>query len=156
MGTRDEHCHCTPLQRERYLGRISGPLLDRISIHVFVRPVAIEAFTSRRQHEASGSMLAQVVDARRRQRKRYHDGGPTALNARLPEKQLRRYCRLDADVETMLLGAQKKLRISARGRSQILRVARTIADLEGADMISGDHILEAVQYRMRDLASGIG
>ena len=98
-------------------------------------------------------MLAHVIDARRRQKKRYGDGGPMALNARLPEKQIRRYCRLDDKVEELLLSTQKKLRISARGRSQILRVARTIADLEGADAISADHLLEAAQYRMRDLAA---
>jgi magnesium chelatase family protein len=155
LGTRDQACHCTPTRRERYLGRISGPLLDRISIHVFVRPVEIEAFAGGHNREISRSMLDQVMDARGRQRNRYSDGGPTALNARLPEKQIRRHCKLGNTANNLLVRAQKQLRISARGRGHILRVARTIADLDGAGAISDAHIAEAVQYRMRDLASGI-
>lgn len=154
-GTADQTCHCTPLLRERYLSRVSGPLLDRISIHVNVHPVEIEAFAGKHKRETSRSILDQVIEARKRQKQRYRGMGPTALNARLPEKQIRRHCKLGNAAEKLLISTQRQLRISARGRSQVLRVARTIADLDGVDAITDDHIAEAVQYRMRDLISGV-
>jgi len=155
-GTKDQICHCTPIQRERYLARISGPLLDRISIHAFVRAVELDAFRKQTNPQMSHSMLEQVIEARDRQKHRYSDAAPTALNARMPEKQIRQHCKLGRAADTLLLRAQRELRISARGRSQILRVARTIADLDDAATISSAHLGEAVQYRMRDLVSGVG
>jgi magnesium chelatase family protein len=151
-GSPDLACHCRPMARDRYLSKISGPLLDRISIHIFVRPVEIEAFKDRDRTTPSGSMLGQVVEARDRQKHRYAGAGPTALNARLPEKRIREYCKLGGTSVRRLVCAQKQLRISARGRSQILRVARTIADLEGVDRIADEHISEAIQYRKRVVA----
>jgi magnesium chelatase family protein len=151
-GSPDQVCQCTPMARDRYLGKISGPLLDRISIHIFVRPVEIEAFKDRHKPAPSRSMLDRVIEARDRQKHRYAGGGPTVLNARLPEKRIREYCRLGETAVRLLVRAQKQLRISARGRSQILRVARTIADLGGVDRISDAHIAEAIQYRSRVLA----
>jgi magnesium chelatase family protein len=152
-GSPGQECSCTPTARERYVGKISGPLLDRISIHIFVRPVEIEAF-ERRPPARSRSMRDQVIEARDRQRHRYGlprrgGDGLTALNARLPEKRVREYCKLGRSATKLLVHAQKKFRISARGRSHILRVARTIADLEGTCRITEDHVGEAAQYRER-------
>jgi len=152
-GSPDHTCRCTPTVRDRYVGKISGPLLDRISIHLFVRPVEIEAFRDRHRATPSRSMFERVLEARARQNHRYGGEGPTALNARLPEKRIREYCELGASATRILIHAQKQLLISARGRSHILRVARTIADLEGADQITHDHIGEAIQYRKRGLGS---
>jgi magnesium chelatase family protein len=151
LGNRDQTCHCTPDQRRRYLGKISGPLFDRISIHVHVRPVEIDAFRDKEQREVSRSMLDRILEARDRQRHRTGDPVPMALNARLPEKQMRTYCKLGRDADNYLFRAQKRFRISARGRSQILRVARTIADLDGARDITEEHVGEAAQYRERGI-----
>ncbi|MCZ6767482.1 MAG: YifB family Mg chelatase-like AAA ATPase [bacterium] len=149
-GNPEATCHCTPIQVERYLSKISGPLLDRIAIHVFVRPVDTRAFTSKEKRKPSGSMLGEVLRARNFAMRRLKDCSPT-LNARLPEKVIRRYTQLDDESETLLARAQRQLRISARGRSHILRVARTIADLEEADNLQGRHVAEAVQCRLREL-----
>ena len=134
------------MQVQRYLSKVSGPLLDRISIHAFVRPVETSAFSERPHAEPSHILRTRVLEARERQRRR-----SKAVNARMPERAVRRHCRLDKSSAALLLTAQKRLRISARGRGHILRVARTIADLEGAVEITRDHIAEAVQYRIREL-----
>jgi magnesium chelatase family protein len=152
-GSADGLCRCGPQAVERYLGRISGPLLDRIAIHVFVRPVELSAFapdgTSR---ETSADMRARVSEARRRQRRRADPetgcGAFGYLNARLPEGLVKKFCRLDDAGNGLLVRAQKQLRVSARGRGHLLRVARTIADLEGSEAIRAAHVAEAVQYRM--------
>lgn len=149
-GNPEATCRCTPIQVERYLSKISGPLLDRIAIHVFVRPVDTRAFTAKEKHKPSGSMLGDVLRARNFAMRRLKDCPPT-LNARLSEKVIRRYTRLDDESETLLVRAQRQLRISARGRSHILRVARTIADLEEIDTIQARHVAEAVQCRLREL-----
>lgn len=133
------------MQTQRYLSKVSGPLVDRISIHVFVRPVDIAAFREVRRGERSAALRRQVLKARGRQTAR------GALNARLSEKMVRKHCRIDRESAALLVTAQKRLRISARGRGHILRVARTIADLEGSTTITRDHIAEALQYRTREL-----
>jgi magnesium chelatase family protein len=96
-------------------------------------------------------MLEHVVKARALQAARFGEESPLALNARMGEKLLRRFCRLDGAAEALLQGAQKKLRISARGRAHVLRLARTIADLEQAADVCAAHVAEAVQYRMREV-----
>jgi magnesium chelatase family protein len=168
-GLADRVCRCTPQIIERYMGKISGPLLDRIAIHLFVRPVELAAFSGDgAARETSAAMRAQVVGARERQRRRLlreglsaspvavagrggaFDTAPLPLNARLPEKLVKKYCRLDDAGNDLLIRAQKQLRVSARGRGHLLRVARTIADLEGSEAIHAAHIAEAVQYRIRD------
>jgi magnesium chelatase family protein len=120
--------------------------MDRISIHVFVRPVDIAAFQERRRGERSTIVRRQVLAARKRQAARGN-----ALNATMSEKAVRRYCKIDKGSSALLVTAQKRLRVSARGRGHILRVARTIADLEGAKTVTRDHVAEAVQYRIREL-----
>jgi magnesium chelatase family protein len=144
LGSADYQCRCGSLQVERYLAKISGPLLDRISIHVTVRPVDVEALRDFRGGESSGSMRAQAVRAREIQMRRFESGAAEVCNAVIPESVFRQFCRMDDDAEELLYGAQKRLRISARGRAHVVRVARTIADLEGAGDITVEHIAEAI------------
>ncbi len=166
-GLADRVCRCSPQVIERYMGKISGPLLDRIAIHLFVRPVELSAFALDGARETSAEMRALVAEARERQRRRLlRDGlnrseiaspgggafgvAPMPLNARLSEKLVKKYCRLDDAENDMLIRAQRQLRVSARGRGHLLRVARTIADLEGSEPIQAAHVAEAVQYRARE------
>jgi len=167
-GSRDQLCRCGPQVVERYLGKISGPLLDRIAIHVFVRPVELSAFSHDGARETSAEMRSLVARARERQRQRLIEDGSVfardpsgermatgtdsvILNARLPEKLVKKYCRLDQAGGDLLVRAQKQLRLSARGRGHLLRVARTIADLEDSDAVRAAHVAEAVQYGVREV-----
>jgi magnesium chelatase family protein len=121
---------------------------------VFVRPVDLSAFASEGcSREASASMRDMVAEARERQKSRAEKEGAGGalvfLNARSPEGLVKKFCRLDDAGNALLVRAQKQLRVSARGRGHLLRVARTIADIEGSDAIRAAHVAEAVQYRMR-------
>jgi magnesium chelatase family protein len=170
-GSREQICRCGPQVIERYLGKISGPLLDRIAIHVFVRPVELSAFgVDGSSRETSAEMRSLVAEARERQKRRVlageserangsshdegrrglGDGALAFLNARLSEKLVKKYCRLDDAGNDLLIRAQKQLRVSARGRGHLLRVSRTIADLEGSDSVKAAHVAEAVQYAVRE------
>jgi magnesium chelatase family protein len=162
LGSSEYQCRCSPLQIEKYLSKISGPLLDRISIHVGVRPVDVEFLRGDSVGRSSASMRAEVTRAREIQRRRFEGEasssrvGPQAdtawiVNAGIPESRFRVYCPMEAEAEELLYAAQKRLRVSARGRSHIVRVARTIADLEGVPVIGSHHVAEAVQYRVRDV-----
>ncbi len=151
LGSREQQCRCSPLRVEKYLGKISGPLLDRISIHVFVRPVETAAFRKPQARHESPSIREAVIEAREIQQRRSRKSPVAACNARLPEGLFKAVCRMEASAEELLYKAQKQLRISARGRSHVIRMARTIADLEGADRIAAHHLAEAVQYRLREL-----
>jgi magnesium chelatase family protein len=149
MGSADYQCKCGPVQVERYLAKISGPLLDRISIHTTVRPVDVDALRDHRGGEPSASMQALAIQARDIQSRRFPPGCADVCNAVIPESAFRQFCTMDNDAEELLYGAQKRLRISARGRAHVIRVARTIADLEAIDKIGVHHIAEAIQYRIR-------
>ena len=144
-------CRCTPLQIQRYVGRISGPLLDRIDIHVDVPAVRFKELAGAHatKGESSERIRQRVVGARERQRLRLRVDGLFS-NAQMSPRQLRQYCPLDAEGERMLETAMTRLGLSARAYDRILKVARTIADLEGAEEIGAAHLAEAVGYRSLD------
>ena len=149
-------CKCTPNMIERYLSRISGPLIDRIDIHVEVPPVPwrqLRADGPGAGGQDSSAMRQQVVAARQVQRRRFSDSagdGSTTTNATMPPKQIRRFCKLDSAGEMLLKQAMTELGLSARAHDKVLRVARTIADMESSESIQSYHLAEAVQYRRLD------
>ncbi len=140
----------TPREIQKYLGRISGPLLDRIDLHVEVPSVEFREIAASQTGETSAQIRARVVTARSRQHERFRDRPKITCNARMGIRELRQYCRLDEPTMEMLKFAMNDLKLSARAYDRILKVARTIADLAGADCICGDHVSEAVQYRSLD------
>jgi magnesium chelatase family protein len=143
-------CRCTPLQIQRYVGRVSGPLLDRIDIHVDVPAVRFRELKGEAPpSESSAEIRARVIDARRRQRERLR-GENLFANAQMSPRLIRRHCRLDAEGERVLESALKRLGLSARAYDRILKVSRTIADLEGEENLRTAHVAEAVGYRSLD------
>ena len=143
-------CRCTPLQIQRYVGRISGPLLDRIDIHVDVPAVRFKELSNESAAaESSEEIRARVIAARERQLARLAGEGIFA-NAQMTPRHLRRFCKLDAEGERMLEAAMTRLGLSARAYDRILKVSRTIADLEAAEAIRPAHVAEAVGYRSLD------
>ena len=149
-------CVCSPPQIHRYLSKISGPLMDRIDLHVEVAPVAIGDLTERPRGESSQRIRDRVVKARRSQEKRLGAEEGIYSNAQMTTRLVRRHCALDAPGHHLLKMAIKRLGLSARAFDRILKVARTIADLEGLAEIQREHLAEAVQYRALDRKSWIG
>ena len=143
-GDTTRECRCTPAIIQRYLGKISGPLLDRIDLHVEVPAVPYKEMRADEQGVSSAEMRARIERARQIQHQRGH------YNAQLPTKLLRKLCRLDDSGERTLEMAMRRLALSARAHDRILKVARTIADLEGAEGLSVAHLAEAIQYRTLD------
>jgi magnesium chelatase family protein len=152
LGDPQRTCGCTVQQVQRYRSRVSGPLLDRIDIQVEVRPVSFRDLSARRPEEPSDAIRARVDRARQRQLTRFA-GRPLFCNAQMPARDIARYCAVDAAAERLLQQAMDKLALSARAYTRILKVARTIADLAGAEAISAAHVAEAVQYRSLDRAT---
>jgi magnesium chelatase family protein len=148
-GTGTGRCVCTPVQVERYTARMSGPLLDRIDIHVEVPAVDGARLSDARAGESSDAIRARVAEARGRQQARFATDGVRA-NAHMSARELREHCAIDADGERLLRNAVQRLGLSARAFHRILRVARTIADLAGSTRIGTPHLAEAVQYRTLD------
>ncbi len=148
-GDPKRQCKCNPMQIERYVSRISGPLLDRIDIHIEVPPVPFRELSDRREGTNSQQMREQVLRARDLQKRRFQ-GETTALNGRMTPRQIRRYCQLAPDAESMLKAAMDEMGLSARAHDKILRVSRTIADLDGSDRIAAQHLSEAINYRTLD------
>ncbi len=142
-------CVCTPGQIQRYLKRISGPLQDRIDIHIEVPRLLPEEVMSRQPGEPSAAIQKRVIAARERQRERFQ-GTPFHCNADMNAKALRKFCPLSSDVEALLRTAIEQFGLSARAFDRIIKLARTIADLEGAEDIQVHHAAEAVQYRSLD------
>ena len=139
-------CTCTPAQIHKYRNRVSGPLLDRIDLQVEVDGVQYDDLVSDETSETSAQVKERVEKARAIQRERFKDDGMT-VNANMGEKQIKKYCRLSAESENILKNAFEALHLSARARSRIIKVARTIADLDFSTDIKPEHILEAASYR---------
>jgi magnesium chelatase family protein len=138
------------LQIQRYVGRISGPLLDRIDIHVDVPAVRFKEIAGEgAPTESSEEIRARVAAARERQSERFRDEGIFS-NAQMSPRQIRRYCKIDAECERLLESAMARLGLSARAYDRILKVSRTTADLEASDEIRPAHVAEAVGYRSLD------
>ena len=145
-GSSKRRCTCTPNDIRRYRARVSGPLLDRIDIQVEVDGVEYDQLVSETQEETSAQVKARADGARKIQRERFA-GSRVATNAEMSEKETRLYCKLDKECEEVLREAFERLQLSARARSRILKVARTIADLELSENISPEHLYEAISYR---------
>lgn len=145
-------CVCSPAMIYRYHNRISGPLLDRIDVHLPVHPVKVSELTHRSTCAGSTEISERVAAARDVQRRRLRDGSGAQCNSTMTAREVRRWCRLEDDASLLLKEAVTKLRLSARGYERILRVARTITDLEGghSERIRPDHLAEAIQYRSLD------
>jgi len=142
-------CTCTPKQIRQYLQRISGPLLDRLDIHVEVPRLRQDELMQRADGESSEAIRERVRRAREIQRRRF-EGTGIFCNAQMGSRQIRDFCRLSETVRTLLRGAIGQLNLSARAYDRILKVSRTIADLAGEEEISGAHVGEAIQYRSLD------
>jgi magnesium chelatase family protein len=142
-------CKCSEAEVHRYHARISGPLLDRIDLIVEVPALDYEELKRRNPAESSAEVQKRVNAARERQRARFQDRA--MCNARMQPKELRAFCATDAECDALLKAAFDTMHLSARSYDRILRVARSIADLEGAENIRADHIAEAIQYRTYEL-----
>ncbi len=140
----------SPREIQNYLGRISGPLLDRIDLHVEVPQVKFREISGDKTGETSAEIRARVIAARQRQQKRFAHKPKISCNARLGPKELKEFCALDDATKEMLKMAMTELNFSARAYDRIVKVARTIADLAGAENISSEHVSEAIQYRSLD------
>ena len=149
LGDPKHECRCSPSQIQRYRARISGPLLDRIDLHVEAPALSMAELRSEVPGEASGTMRSRVNLARARQHQRFA-GTKITSNARMTHAQIRRHCTIDSTLGDLLQQAMEQLSLSARAYDRILKVARTIADLAGAETIEGNHLLEAIQYRSLD------
>jgi len=143
------HCTCTAPQIRRYLAKISGPLLDRIDIHIEVPRLSSDELMSKRTGETSATVRRRVVTARERQRERMRDLG-LSCNAAMGSKAMREFCEMDAGTKDLLKAAIAQFNLSGRGYDRTLKVSRTIADLEGAQNIEMHHVAEAINYRAFD------
>ena len=141
---------------QRYLGKVSGPLLDRIDIHIEVTPVPFEKLSEDRKGEGSVVIRKRVTAAREIQTQRFTQLENVHYNAQMNTKQIREYCRLDDISKQLLKTAMERLNLSARAYDRILKVARTIADLEDVQALNGTHISEAIQYRSLDREGWLG
>lgn len=146
----------SPAEMQRYLSKISGPLLDRIDIHIEVTPVPFEKLSDEQKSESSVEIRKRVIKARQIQTQRFKDSEKVHYNAQMSTKQIREYCVLDEASKDLLKTAMERLNLSARAYDRILKVARTIADLEGNENINGTHISEAIQYRSLDREGWLG
>ncbi len=146
----------SPAEMQRYLGKISGPLLDRIDIHIEVTPVPFEKLSEDRKGESSVEIRKRVTAAREIQTERFKELENVHYNAQMNTKQIRAYCKLDDASKSLLKNAMERLNLSARAYDRILKVARTIADLEDTTEVNGNHIGEAIQYRSLDREGWLG
>ncbi len=146
----------SPAEMQRYLGKVSGPLLDRIDIHIEVTPVPFEKLSDDRRGELSKDIRERVIKARNMQTKRFANNEKAHYNAQMGVKQIRAFCKLSDESMNLLKNAMEKLNLSARAYDRILKVSRTIADLDGKTDILPYHISEAIQYRSLDRDGWLG
>ena len=149
FGDLKRECRCSPRQVQQYRQRISGPLLDRIDIHVEVPAVQYREIASKESGEPSADIRQRVEQARKIQHERFGKS-KASCNARMSSRQIKAHCQLDEASSELLKMAMTELNLSARAYDRILKVSRTIADLEGAESIQPNHISEAIQYRTLD------
>ncbi len=149
FGDRVRTCRCSSLQIRQYQTKISGPLLDRIDLHIEVPAVKYRALAGKEEGESSAAIKERVSRARDRQTQRYGGNG-ISCNARMTEKQIKLYCAINEEAHRLLEMAIEKLGLSARAMNRVLKVARTIADLEDEEGVQTAHVAEAIQYRSLD------
>jgi len=149
FGSAQKRCKCSPNQIERYMAKLSGPLLDRIDIHIEVPTVSFIKLRSEQSSYDSATIRQQVTAARQAQQKRFGEN-KTTTNATMTHRQVSKFCQLDQTAEMVLKNAMAEFGLSARAHDKICKVARTIADLAGEENVSAEHIAEAVSYRKLD------
>ena len=154
LGSKQGDCACSPTQVQRYRNRISGPLLDRIDIHIEAPALTIEELRTGKRGESSSAMRQRIESARNTQRQRFQ-GSVTTMNANLSEAAIEAHCALSPELGQILQTAMERLCLSARAYNRILKVARTIADLANSQSIELPHLTEAIQYRSLDRRSSI-
>jgi len=146
----DRDCVCAPGVVQKYLSRISGPLLDRIDIHIEIVPVPFEKLSEMKESESSEQVRDRVMKARLVQEERFKDIEGVYCNAQMSSKQMRTFAQIDKPSSELLKNAMQRLNLSARAYNRIIKVARTIADLDEAEHIQSNHIAEAINYRNLD------
>jgi magnesium chelatase family protein len=149
LGDPNHECTCSQGQIDKYLGKISGPLLNRIDIQIEVLPVKYDDLKDKREEEPSAEIKKRIVRARNIQLKRYENMG-ILTNSELPAKGIGKFCRLNKESESLLKNAFEVLGLSVRAYNKILKVSRTIADLENSENIETKHLAEAIRYRSLD------
>ncbi|MFM7023532.1 MAG: YifB family Mg chelatase-like AAA ATPase [Flavobacteriales bacterium] len=152
----DKECVCNPGDVQRYLNKISGPMMDRIDLHVEVTPVSFDELTVQRSTEPSLSIRERVIRARIIQQERYAEDEGIHCNAQMQPRHIKDFCQLDPSCKTLLKTAMEKLDLSARAYDRILKVSRTVADLDNSASIGQQHLAEAIQYRSLDRGSWAG
>jgi magnesium chelatase family protein len=152
----DKECVCGPGVVQKYLNKVSGPLLDRIDLHVEVTPVSFDQIASTRKSESSADIRARVIQARERQTERFKDQKEIYSNAMMPPELVKEICQISEPGKALLRTAMDRLGLSARAYDRILKVSRTIADLANSDEIKIEHLAEAIQYRSLDRESWAG
>ena len=150
FGDLKRECRCGPLQVQRYRQRISGPLLDRIDLHIEVPAVEYRDISSTRAEEGSAAIRDRVGGARERQQARFRSDKKINCNARMGPRQIKQHCKLSDESQELIRVAMTELNLSARAYDRILKVSRTVADLQSSDDISTEHVSEAIQYRTFD------